>query len=161
MTKEDFKNLFDSYFDAVRNYVYYRSGDADLATDVAQDTFMKVWEKRTDIDMKTVKGLLFKIASNLFVSSYRKDSLAINYKNSLPLEHKNESPQEELQYKELKEKYEAALAKLPDKQRTVFLMSRMEGLKYHEIAERLELSVKAVEKRMTNALAYLSKVLKE
>jgi len=51
------------------------------------------------------------------------------------------------------------LACLSEKQRTVFLMSRMEGMKYHEIAERLKLSVKAVEKRMTITLTYLKKVL--
>ncbi|MEA1899112.1 MAG: sigma factor-like helix-turn-helix DNA-binding protein [Bacteroidota bacterium] len=49
---------------------------------------------------------------------------------------------------------------MPEKQRIVFLMSRQEGLKYIEIAERLNLSVKAVEKRMNLALTYLKKAIK-
>jgi RNA polymerase sigma-70 factor (ECF subfamily) len=57
--------------------------------------------------------------------------------------------------------YTKALTALPEKQRTVFMMSRMEGLKYQEIAERLNLSVKAIEKRMSSALAYLRKTLHE
>ena len=61
----------------------------------------------------------------------------------------------------MKEKYAKALADLGEKQRTVFLMARMEGLKYHEIAERLNLSVKAVEKRMSIALDFFKKALKE
>jgi RNA polymerase sigma-70 factor (ECF subfamily) len=61
--------------------------------------------------------------------------------------------------KQLKLKYETALSRLPEKQRTVFLMSRNEELKYAEIAERLDISVKTVEKRMSAVLAYLRKVL--
>ena len=66
-----------------------------------------------------------------------------------------------MQYNELQANYAKALAALGEKQRTVFLMARMEGLKYHEIAERLNLSVKAVEKRMSIALGYLKKALQE
>ena len=58
----------------------------------------------------------------------------------------------DLEYSELKKKYEKTLMKLPIKQREVFLMSRVEELKYSEIAERLRISVKAVEKRMKKAL---------
>ena len=61
MNKEEFKFIFDTYFDAVRNYIYYRSGDADLATDIAQDTFLRIWEKQLKPDLEKVKGLLFKI----------------------------------------------------------------------------------------------------
>jgi RNA polymerase sigma factor (sigma-70 family) len=63
-------------------------------------------------------------------------------------------------YKQLQNNYQQALIQLPEKQRTVFMMSRMEELKYAEIAERLDISIKTVEKRMSNALFYLRKVLK-
>lgn len=71
-----------------------------------------------------------------------------------------ESPEKILEYKELKSKYELALSRLSEKQRVVFLMSRTEDFKYSEIAERLNLSVKAVEKRMKNALGFLKKALR-
>ncbi|TFH26757.1 MAG: RNA polymerase subunit sigma-24, partial [Bacteroidia bacterium] len=45
MNKEQFKSLFDRYFDDIRRYLYYRSGDEALSTDLAQDTFMRIWEK--------------------------------------------------------------------------------------------------------------------
>ena len=64
-------------------------------------------------------------------------------------------------YKELLKNYELALERLPEKQRTVFLLSRMDGMKYFEIAESLGLSVKAVEKRMKNALEYLRKAIED
>jgi RNA polymerase sigma-70 factor (ECF subfamily) len=160
LTGEEFKSLFDEYFDAIRGYIYYRSGDAEASTDIAQETFMKVWEKQFSPEPGKIKGLLYKIAGDLFISRYRKDVSAINYRKSLSFEPNEQTPEDKLQYKELKRVYEEALERMNEKQRTVFLMSRMEELKYSEIAERLGLSVKAVEKRMSNAIAFLKEELK-
>jgi len=155
LTQQDFKKIFDQHFDAIRSYIYYRSGNSELATDIAQDTFMRLWEKQMKLENHKVLGLLYKIAGNLFVDRYRREKLELDYKNRFEFRFKENTPEDQLQYKELKERYEVALVKMPEKQRTVFLMSRKDELKYHEIAERLELSVKAVEKRMKHALAFL------
>ncbi|RKD96104.1 RNA polymerase sigma factor [Marinifilum flexuosum] len=159
MTQEEFKILFDKHFDSIRNYIYYRSGDEELATDIAQESFMKVWEKNLPYEEKPNKSLLYKIASDIFISKYRRDKVAQKYLAKLEPSVDKNSPEEQMQYEELKNKYELALSCLSEKQRTVFLMSRNEGLKYQEIADRLELSVKAVEKRMTHALSYLRNAL--
>ncbi len=159
MTREEFKSLFDRNFDSVRSYIYYRCGDQDLATDIAQDVFMKVWEKDFEIRDGKIVGLLYKMASDLFVSSYRRKELDGRYRNTIELEYYSESPDETAEYNELKEKYEKALAEMNENQRIVFLMSRVEGLKYGEISERLNIGLKAVEKRMTLALKYLKEKL--
>lgn len=160
MDKEHFKYLFDTYFDAIRNYLYFRSGNAELATDIAQECFMRVWEKRDSFKDPPVKALLYKIANDLFISKYRKDLVAQNYIANTKQYDETESPEDILEYKELNRRYEFALTQLSEKQRVVFLMSRNEGYKYAEIAERLNLSVKAVEKRMKHALQFLKKALK-
>ncbi len=152
--------MFDQHFDAIRNYIYYRSGDADLATDLAQEVFMHLWEKQPDYHPKATVGLLYKMASDEFISHYRRQKLELNYKSALSFKLQDVSPEEELEYKELQQKYEKVLAGLSEKQRVVFLMSRMDGLKYHEIAERLRISVKAVEKRMKYALDDLKSKIK-
>ena len=157
MTKEQFKTLFDRYFDDIRRYLYYRSGDEALATDLAQDTFMRIWEKEMVPMPGSDAGLLYKIAGDLFVSHTRRDKLRKEAPDRIRFEQSSRTPEEELQFKELQEKYEKALIKLPENQRVVFLMSRMEELTYQEIAARLSLSVKAVEKRMTGALSRLRK----
>ena len=157
MTKEQFKTLFDRYFDDIRRYLYYRSGDEALSTDLAQDTFMRIWEKEMILLPDSDAGLLYEIAGDLFVSHTRREKLRKEAPDRIHFHQSGRSPEEELQFKELQEKYEKALIKLPENQRVVFLMSRMEELTYQEIAARLSLSVKAVEKRMTGALSRLRK----
>jgi len=160
LTKEAFKNLFDQYFDTVRNYIFYRSGDVELATDIAQDTFMKIWEKKLK-SSKNIKGLLFKIAGDLFINQHRKHQTAIKFNKSVTVQQEEVSPEEDYIFQELKIKYEQALTFLPENQRIVFLLSRVDGLKYREIAEHLNISIKTVEKRMSKTLAYMKHVLKQ
>ena len=160
MTSTEFKYLFDNHFDAVKNYIYYRSGDTHLATDIAQDTFLKVWEKQLKIKEKKEKALLFKIAGDLFISNYRKNKNALQFKLQLKTEINKQSPEDKMQFEELKSTFETALARMPEKQRVVFMMSRMENLTYNEIATTLGISTKAIEKRMKNALDYLKSVIK-
>ena len=141
--------------------MFYRSGDEDLATDIAQDTFLRIWEKQIEIQPKTIKALLFKIASDLFISRYRHEKVAFNFFNNFQPSEKSLTPEDELNYNELKNAYEAALKSMPEKQRVVFLMNRIEELKYKEIADQLGLSVKAIEKRMSQALEHLRTQLKD
>lgn len=157
MTKEEFKNIFNDNFDNVRNYIYYRCGDTELATDVAQETFAKVWEKQFRFKDGNVKGLLFKISSNIFISNHRKQKTAMNFCLNLKEGNSNQNPEELMQFGELQKSYDEALGKMPEKQRVVFLMHRNDKLKYYEIAERLDLSVKAIEKRMKYAIEFLRK----
>ena len=161
MKKEEFKTLFDKHFEDIRRYALYRTGDDEIATDIAQDTFLRIWEKQIIIDHKTVKGLLFKIAGDLYISHYRKEKVAFNFFNTFQPNHKSTTPEDEINFQELKNAYDAALKSMPEKQRTVFLMNRIEELKYKEIADQLGLSVKAIEKRMSLALDHLKTHLKD
>jgi RNA polymerase sigma-70 factor (family 1) len=161
LKKEEFKFLFDTYFEDVRRYVLYRSGDEHFATDIAQETFMRIWEKQSMIDPQRVKGLLFKIAGDLFISQYRRKQVAANFFNTFQPNNKCQTPEDEINFQELLNAYDAALKSMPEKQRTVFLMNRIDELKYKEIADQLGLSVKAIEKRMSLALEHLKTHLKD
>ncbi|MBN2165304.1 MAG: RNA polymerase sigma factor [Marinilabiliaceae bacterium] len=159
LNEYSFKKLFDKYFDALRNYIYYRCGDSELATDITQETFMKIWEKKIDVFEKKEMGLLIKIANDLFISAHRRIKYGQNFRNAIKLENVDTTPEDEMTYKEINNKYEHALSELNEKQRIVFLLNRVDGLKYSEIAQNLGISVKAVEKRMSLALDYFRKML--
>jgi RNA polymerase sigma-70 factor (family 1) len=160
LTKKEFKIIYDLYFDAIRRYIYYRSGNEELATDIAQETFIKVWEKQFEYQPNKTKSLLYKIALDKYITHYRKGKVEAKYLNELKFNFTEGVSTNSLEYEELKDHYEKTLAKLPEKQREVFLMSRLEELSYKEIAERLKIGVKAVEKRMSLALGVLKKEIK-
>jgi len=159
LSESIFKIVFNTWFDAIRSYLLYRCGDEELATDITQEAFLKLWTKRLYQNPESIPAIIYKIASDLLVSHFRKQNSENKYRLSLQPEAVTLTPEEELNYHELNRKYEIALSKLPENQRTVFLMSRMESLKYQEIAARLGISVKAVEKRMSSALSTLRNVL--
>ncbi len=156
ISKAEFKQLFDRHFDQIRTFIFYRCGNTDMASDMAQDVFMKVWEKREQLANDNLKSLLYKMSNDLVISNYRKSINHADYEQSMMLQSDEAvSPEEELLFEELASSYAQALEKMSETQRTVFLMSRNDELKYHEIAECLDISVKAVEKRMSAALQFL------
>ena len=159
MGKEEFKRLFDTHFDAIRRYLYYRCSDTELASDVAQDLFTRIWEKQMDIDPLKDKALLYKMASDMIVSKFRRKKIEMNYAGSIVFTNDDSSVSDQVEYEELARKYSSTLVKMPEKQRTAYMMSREKSLKYSEIAERLNISVKAVEKRMAGALELLRREL--
>ncbi|MFP4367644.1 MAG: RNA polymerase sigma factor, partial [Bacteroidales bacterium] len=155
MNQQVFQQLFDQYFERVRNYIFYRCGDPELATDITQDTFMRIWEKRLKPDKGKEKALLFKIAGDIFISDYRKKQTALRFAETTNNDQVISSVDHEIDNNELTAMYEKALSQMKENSRIVFLMSRNDGLKYREIAEHLDISIKAVEKRMSEALDYL------
>lgn len=159
MDKAGFKYVFDTYFDDIRSYVYYRYSEDETASDIAQDVFMRIWEKREQLDVENIRPLLYKMARDMSADYYRRQQVRLDFaKDMVPIPD-TLTPQEQMQFEELKTNYSDALSRLSDDQRETFLMSRNDGLKYAEIAERLEISVKAVEKRMTTVLRFLHKWL--
>jgi RNA polymerase sigma-70 factor (family 1) len=157
INQAEFDQVFNHWYDPVRNFIYYKSGDAQVAQDIAQDTFLKIWEKKNEIKIETVKNLLFTIANNLFLNRIEHQKVSFKFATSYSRNNLVEAPDFELEMKEFDQRLQRALADLGEKKREVFLMNRIDGFTYNEIAGNLGLSVKAVEKRMEKALAFLRK----
>ncbi|MEP0986775.1 RNA polymerase sigma-70 factor [Ekhidna sp.] len=161
-SKNDLKRLYDEYFESIRGFIYYKCGDIDLADDLVQETFIKVWNKRDDIQRDTVKSFLYTIANNLLMNHFNHQKVVREYQkmgDTSMLTSSSASPQFIMEEAEFEKKLNAVIASLPPDCREVFLMNRIEKLKYAEIAERLNLSVKAIEKRMSKTLALLKESL--
>ena len=154
MTAKDFKMIYDAHFDDLRRYLIYRSGDQDLSKDIAQNVFMKVWTKKIEIASGNIKSLLFKMATDEFISHIRKKKIEKEYTESIDLKLIRE-PDKNDDLLEKKVLFQKALNQLPEKQKTALLMNKMQGLTYKEIAEVLNLSQKAIEKRIGLALKAL------
>ena len=154
------ENQFDSFYStnikALRNFIYYKFGDADQADDVAQESFIKLWDNCAKVTLETAKGFLYKVAINLATSLKRSEKVHLKYtERAVKSEIDPESPEYVILEKEFMEKLSAAISSLPDKQREVFLMNRVEKKTYREIAEISGVSVKAIEKSMHKALVKL------
>ena len=154
MTAKDFKMIYDAHFDDLRRYLIYRSGDQDLSKDIAQNVFMKVWTKKIEIASGNIKSLLFKMATDEFISHIRKKKVEKEYTESIDLKLIREADNND-DLLEKKVLFQKALNQLPEKQKTALLMNKMQGLTYKEIAEILNLSQKAIEKRIGLALKAL------
>jgi RNA polymerase sigma-70 factor (family 1) len=155
--KQEFKEIFDALYDPIKNFIYYKTSDIELAEDIAQETFLKVWEKRDTVKKETIKPFLYTIANNIFINKIQQNKVNFKFVNSQKSKNHVESPEYELEMKEFDKKLQNTLSMLSEKNRVVFLMNRIDGMTYAEIAKNIGISVKAVEKRMQNSLAYLRK----
>ncbi len=159
ISKADYIDLFNQLYSPIKNFIYYKTGDIELADDIAQDTFIKIWEKRNEIRNETVKSLLYTIAGNLCKNRFEHQQVVFEFANNFQQTETSVSPEFELELKEFNDKLQNAIGKLNDKNRVVFLMNRIDGLTYKQIADNLGLSQKAIEKRMKNALDELKKTI--
>jgi RNA polymerase sigma-70 factor (family 1) len=156
-----FKLVFDSYFKVLRNFLIFRYKNFELAEDIAQNAFVKLWENCKILKKEQAKSFLFTTAIRLSLNQIKHQKIVANYEiNFVSKSSDKESPQFILEENEFKIRLEKAINNLPQKQREVFLLNRFENQTYKEIAEQLDLSVKAVEKRMKLALESLRDVVK-
>jgi RNA polymerase sigma-70 factor (ECF subfamily) len=165
------EELFRKYYKVLRAYAYRLLNDKHTAEDIVQDVYYELWKKKDNLIMKDA------IKSYLFRSVYTK---VLNYRSSKEytaqelLENSTEdkiqqiyiqshmtNQENDLAYKELQVEIRSIVNSLPDQCKKVFILSRKYELKNREIAEKLGISVKAVEKHISKALSVLRLKLKD
>ncbi len=156
ISEAEFVGLFNKYFKVLKNYIYYKTGDTELSEDIVQDAFLKLWEKKGEIRGTTAIQLLYTISGNLCKNRFEHQQVVLKFANAYQHNGNHSSPEFEMELKEFDKKLQATLSALSEKSRVVFLMNRIDGLTYNQIAENLDITVKAVEKRMKKALDYLN-----
>ena len=146
--------MFHLYYEPLRNYLYYLSGDMHWSEDTVQELFLIVWEKRQSIKEETIKPFLYTIARNAFLKQKRHENVFLKFKKLHIVEEATENP-DSLENEEFDRALQLAISQLPDKCRTIFLLSRIDDMTNKLIAGNLGVSVKAVEKQITKALKIL------
>ncbi len=149
-----FSDIFTAHSKTVFNYIYYKFGNEEKAHDAVQEAFVKLWENCIKVSPEKAKSFVYTVANNLYLNVIKAEKVRLKYADKT-LKSTNENPEFLLEENEFKEKLEKALQDLPENQRTTFLLNRIDGKKYKEIAEMEEVSVKAIEKRMHLALKSL------
>jgi RNA polymerase sigma-70 factor (family 1) len=156
--EQHFSHFYIETVQSATNFAYYKCGDKDAALDLVQDAFAKIWENCSQIDFNKVKTYLLTTINNLFLNTIKHNKVVMAFAKETPnLDTTNQSPEYLLEEEEFKIKLQNAIASLTEAQREVFLMNRIDGKKYREIAKLLDISQKAVEKRMSAALKVLKK----
>ncbi len=149
-----FGTIFKVNSKAIFNYIYYKFGNEEKAYDAVQEAFLKLWENCAKVPPKKAKSYVYTVANNLYLNVIKAEKVRLKYADK-SLRTTREDPEFLMEENEFKEKLDRALNALPENQRITFLLHRIDGKKYAEIAEMEEVSVKAIEKRMHLALKSL------
>ena len=151
-----YSDFFKSHASSLRNFLIIKFGDESLAEDLVQESFVQIWKKCASIQLSKAKSYLFTVAVNKGLSVKRHDQVKFKHHNLVVNTNKEgtevDSPEYKMLEGEFMDKFKKLIASLPERQREVFLLSRIEGKSYKEIAEMCDVSVKAVEKLMSKAL---------
>jgi RNA polymerase sigma-70 factor (ECF subfamily) len=159
---DSFSDIFSAYYKDLVFFAYSFTHELSSAEDIVQDTFVKLWEDHENLNVTvSLKSILLKTIQNKCIDWHRHKKIVNNHStyiidNSPLYEYDTDNY---VLRSELEEGIEKAIVNLPEKFKEAFEMNRFEGLKYQEIAAKLNVSIRTVEVRISKALELLRKSL--
>ena len=161
--RESFNQVFRRYYSPLVRFCVRFVADTDIAAEIVQDLFVKLWSNREKLSFNTSfeSYMLTSVRNSAITYINKERSHAEAHLRIYSEDSDNTDPSETLQSNNLEESYRRILKNMPEKRREVFLASRYDGLKYAEIAEKLGISQKTVEAQMSAAIKQLREGLKE
>ena len=153
-SKADFEKLFN---------LHYSNLCAYASEEVVQEVLFKLWTNRESIIItSSIQSYLFRAVRNASLNVLKHVNIREDYKAQHEYERDDElSSEDEMIVSELDQKIRVAIDQLPIERKKVFILSRYDGLKYKEIADKLNISVSTVENQMVKALKFLREELKD
>jgi RNA polymerase sigma-70 factor (ECF subfamily) len=153
--------LFSIYFPRMNDFARNVVKDDGISQDIVQEVFVKVWEKKAEIESLNIEAFLFRLVRNRCIdyikhlkvvnNRLKEIHIASKYEELYRIDFVGNEPYVLIEA-ELKRKIEKTIQDLPDRCREVFILSRMNGLKNKEIAEKLDINIKNVERHLNRAL---------
>ncbi|MDP2335083.1 MAG: RNA polymerase sigma-70 factor [Bacteroidota bacterium] len=161
--EQAFQALFLKHYSAMCHFAGQFLNNSELAEETVQDMFVKIWEKRESLNIETsVKHYFFRSVRNHCLNQIQHEKIKKQYASKiLQSSHQDIDPGQYYLEVDLIQKIEKSIDSLPPKRKEIFRLSREQGLKYTEIAGKLNISVKTVEAQMGLALKHLRTELKD
>lgn len=148
-----YRRLFMELAERLRNYLYYHCGNAHTAEDLAQEAFIRLWEHCKKVPPEKAKAFVYRVGFNLMLDMAKHQKVVRKFEAAQGKHSGPDTPHFQVEQRAFEEQLWDTIRKMPEKNRVVFLMNRLDGMTYKEIAETTGITVKAVEKRMQKALA--------
>ncbi len=159
--KSAFKEFFLLFQPRIFKFLYRYTGIKDIAEDLTQETFIKFWEVKENLEMDSYPvAYLFRIARNL-ANNYATRHIVVQplFNNDELLVNICKDPDKELDQLFLMDDFQRAINMLPERCRAIFILSRYEGYEYSEIADTFQISLQTVKNQMNKAISILRKRL--
>ncbi len=157
-----FEQIFRDYYSPLCLYASRILEDEVAAEEIVQEFFVKLWEKRSQIEIESsAKSYFFRSVKNLCLNRIKHEQIKLQHAREVIASAESKDYGDQFPEVDLKKDIEESIASLPEKRREIFRLSREEGLKYREIAEKLNISIKTVEAQMGQAIRYLRDKLKK
>jgi len=156
-----FEQLFTDHYDPLYRYCQTMVKDQNDIEDIVQSVFMDLWQDRSKLVIHTsIKAYLYKAVYFKCMNKIKHDKVASKYSNTIS-NSESTAVTDTLIIQEIADKIKETIESLPEQCRKIFSMSRMDGLRYNEIAEKLNLSPKTIENQMGKALKTMRVALSE
>ena len=162
--QDAFTILFTRYYEDLVRFSFGITHHSDTSEEIVQEVFLRLWENRSKLEIhSSLRSFLLKSVQNKSIDSLRHISITNKYiatviEHPVLLENDTENY---ILYSELENHLNTALGKIPSQYAEIFRMSRMESMNYNEIADKLGISVRTVEVRMSKAISFLREKLKD
>jgi RNA polymerase sigma-70 factor (family 1) len=160
--QQAFALLFYEFHQDLGSYVFRLTKSQPVAEEIVQDVFVKVWTKRDQLnDVKNFRAFLFRVARNQAFNSLRDEArkALLNQEWSLGLSF-SEDPGYGVDRERMFDLIDEAIALLPPQQKKAWQLSREDGMKHEEIADRLHLSRETVKRHISLAIAFITRHVK-
>lgn len=153
-----YTELFRATYDPLYRYAWYFTHDQEVAYDVLQEVYLKLWQIRERIDpARSLKALLYQMVRNTALNQLRYDKRHAADPLDDMLYEPSSTPQHatDLDTEDLESEMEIWIAELPERRREAFMLSRYQGLSHAEIARIMDLAPKTVNNHIVLALQHL------
>ena len=154
--------MFKQYYNPLCNFASTYVRDRKRAQDVVQDVFAKIWDQRDTLEIsQNIKGYLFQAVKNRSLEIVRRDKTESDILSEGMAQQQDENIEEQARKFMLKERLYNSIRQLPPKCQEIFILNKIDGLNYREIAESKNISIKTVENHIGKAYRKLRELMSD